>query len=398
MSLILLMDLDDTLLDNDVDVFLPAYIQAFSEFVSDLIEPDLFVRSLMAGTQHMVDNRLPDCNLLDVFESTFYPMTGLDKTGFEDRIDQFYAQVFPSLKEYTNTVPDAISFIDSARARGYRIVIATNPLFPRTAILQRLAWAGLPLDEYKFDLVASLETFHFTKPNPAFFAETLGRLGWPEGPVAVVGDDPKRDIAAAEQLGLAAFWIDHRNTGSTNDSDDPAVSGDMTKLMPWLDSKTNGELLPEFDTVSAILAILQSTPAVLDSLLREENEETWGERPRPEEWCPTEIVCHFRDVEGEVNLRRIRNVLMEDNPFLTGEDTDPWVDERTYICQNGAEALRDFTSTRMQLLEMLSNIQERDWKRPARHSIFGRTDLKELVGMIAGHDRMHIQQLVRDLG
>lgn len=398
MRLTLLMDLDDTLLDNDVNVFLPAYIQAFSEFVSDIIEPEKFVGSLMAGTQHMVDNALPDCTLGEVFESVFFPMSGLDRTTFEDKIDQFYAQVFPRLEEYTSPVPDAVSFIDSARARGYRIVIATNPLFPMTAILQRLAWAGLPHEAYEFDLVASLETFHFVKPNPAFFAETLGRLGWPEGPVAVVGDDPERDIAAAKQLGLAAFWIDHRNSGSTNDSDDPAVSGDMAKLMPWLDSKTNGELLPDYNAVSAMLAILRSTPAVLDSLLRRVSLDAWTERPRSEEWCPTEIVCHFRDVEGEVNLRRIRNVLMGDNPFLTGEDTDPWADERTYICQNGAQALRDFTTTRMQLLEMLTNIPHEDWRRPARHSIFGRTDLKELVSMIAGHDRMHIKQLVRDLG
>ena len=39
----------------------------------------------------------------------------------------------------------------------------------------------------------------------------------------------------------------------------------------------------------------------------------------------TEIICHLRDVEREVNLPRIRRVLAEQNPFLVGEVTDVWV-------------------------------------------------------------------------
>ena len=88
------------------------------------------------------------------------------------------------------------------------LAIATNPLFPLTAIEQRLDWAGLSPEEYPFSIVPSYENAHFAKPNPAFLAELLARLGWPEGPVVMVGDDPDNDVRCGLELGLARFLVE----------------------------------------------------------------------------------------------------------------------------------------------------------------------------------------------
>jgi hypothetical protein len=121
--------------------------------------------------------------------------------------------------------------------------------------------------------------------------------------------------------------------------------------------------------------------------------EAWTRRPAPKEWCLTEIACHLRDVEAEVNLPRLQMVLRETNPFLPGKDTDPWADERHYIQQDGPAALRDFVITRQELLYRLDSLQPEDWQRPARHAILGPTTQIELVGIIANHDRLHVQQV-----
>ena len=82
------------------------------------------------------------------------------------------------------------------------------PLFPKTATLQRLSWAGFLLQEYPFELVSTYEDFHFAKPQPAYFMEVMARIGWPEdGIVVVVGDNLERDILPAIKLGLPAFWV-----------------------------------------------------------------------------------------------------------------------------------------------------------------------------------------------
>ena len=146
-----------------------------------------------------------------------------------------------------------------------------------------------------------------------------------------------------------------------------------------------------------MLAVLRASPAALNSLARDLDTSSWIEHLQPGEWNFTEILCHLRDVDFDVNLPRIEKVLNELNPFLPGIDSDKWAEERMYYCQNGKEALRDYTSSRIQLLEILDGLQPEDWQRSARHAIFGPTSLKELVSIIVGHDRLHVQQAFRSL-
>jgi FMN phosphatase YigB (HAD superfamily) len=270
-------------------------------------------------------------------------------------------------------------------------VIATNPLFPRAAINHRLAWAGLSPENYPFDLVAEVESFHFAKPHSAFQAECLGRLGWPDGPVVMVGDDLTNDIRPARRLGLPAYWIAPEGAALPENLDSPFACGAITGLLPWLDSLPEEAFRPNFSAPQAVFAVLQSTPALLDHLVRDQGFLL--EQPvNPGEWSPTEIFCHLRDVEAEVNLPRLQKVLQETNPFIPGMDTDPWAEEREYFCQDGIQALQQFTAARGKLLALLENLVPEDWERPARHAILGPTELKEMAGIIASHDRLHIRQ------
>jgi FMN phosphatase YigB (HAD superfamily) len=398
----ILIDLDDTLLDNDIRIFLPAYLQALSGELASLAEPQKVVSTLLAATKAMVENRRPDCTLKDVFDVSFYPVLKLDPALVQSYLDRFYANNYPALQGLTRPRPQSIRLVEDAMQRGYRVVIATNPLFPRTAILQRLAWAGLPYDKYPFDLVTSYETFHFSKPHAAYYAEIMARLGWPDGPVVMLGNDLHNDISPARQLGLAAFQITGANQ-STQDSlspyaeaHNPTAAGRLEDFLPWQDSLSVGSLQPDYTSPYAMQATLLSTPAALDSLSRNLVFADWCIRPTQDEWSPTEILCHLRDVEREVNLPRLQMVLKEKNPFLPGMDTDPWAEERRYITQSGPHALHKFTAARLELLDLLRAASPEDWQRPARHAIFGPTHLAEIVSIIAGHDRLHIQQFKED--
>jgi HAD superfamily hydrolase (TIGR01549 family) len=397
LTITLLLDLDDTLLSNDIERFLPAYLQALSKELVQYTEPDRLIAHLMAATAEMVRNQRPDRTLQQVFDAAFYPALNIEKKEVSGDIERFYEQVFPDLARLTVSRPEAIQMVDQAMARGYRIAVATNPLFPRTAILQRLAWAKLPIDRYPFELVTSYEDMHFAKPNPAYFAEILAYLSWPEGPVVMVGDDLERDIVGARRLGLPTFLVSQKNAQTSAGALQPTASGRLEDLLPWLERQEEADLLPDYNSPAAMMAILRSTPAALDNLCNSLTPESWVQRPRPKEWCPTEILCHLRDVDVEVNLPRLEKVLQEDNPFIPGKDTDPWAEERDYIHQDGPQALIDFTRARIQILNLLEGLQPQDWQRTARHAIFGTTHLSELVQIIARHDRLHIRQLHQDL-
>ena len=199
--MILLFDLDDTLLDNPMDIFLPGYLQALSARMAAHADPQQLVRTLLAATNEMIERARPDRRLVENFDAAFYPPLNLKRADVQPSIDAFYAQDFPALRRNVQKRPEAVRVVEDALQRGYRVGIATNPLFPLTAIVQRLEWAGLPVEQYPFALVPSYESFHFAKPNPAYFAEFLGRLGWPQEPVVMIGNDVSLDIAAARQLG-----------------------------------------------------------------------------------------------------------------------------------------------------------------------------------------------------
>lgn len=396
MTLTLLIDLDDTLLSNDFGNFLPVYLTSLGDHLARYAAPEQLIPKLLDATQRMIQNKRPDRNLKEIFDHAFYPSLGLEIEDMQEAFDVFYADVFPTLQRLTCVRPEAVELVEQILAQGNRVVIATNPLFPRTAIMQRLDWAGISPQKYPLSLITSYETFHFTKPNPAYFAEILARLGWPEGAVVMIGDDLQNDIFASRRLGLPAFWITSTDA-PTPKPDAPTESGSLADFLNWLDTTSLEELQPEYNSPDALLAIMLATPAALDSMIDGLPIISWTERPQPREWSLTEIICHLRDVDSKVNIPRLKKVIQESNPFLPGMDTDLWAEEHQYISQDGQSAITAFTTARMQLLEILEDFNQDDWHRPARHAIFGPTNLMELISITAGHDRLHIHQIHRVL-
>jgi hypothetical protein len=253
------------------------------------------------------------------------------------------------------------------------------------------------VEEYPFRLIPSYETFHFSKPNPAYYAEIMSRLGWPEGPVIMVGDNPYNDVDPARRLGISVYWVTDGLKGLPAGLLTPNQQGAIDGVIPWIDATPASELQPDYQRPEALLAILRSTPASLSCLASGIPESIWSQSPVEGEWSITEILCHLRDVEGEVNIPRVEKLLKDTNPFLPGMDTDPWAKERMYFCQNGSEALDDFVNFRIQLLGLLESLQTEDWERKARHAIFGPTHLREIISILTGHDRLHIRQVYESL-
>ena len=395
MTKTLLFDLDDTLLGNSMDAFLPSYLKALSRHLAAYMPPEKMAPQLLEATRRMEENNRPDCTLEKVFSANFYPALGYRQEDLRETLIEFYEEVFPTLKFVSEVRPEAVQVIESVLAEGYQVAIATNPLFPRRAVEHRLAWAGLPVEQYDFKIITSYEKFHFAKPNPTYFAEILAQLGWPDGPIVMVGDDSTRDIAPARQLGLATFQVNatfHEAIGK------PAHgSGALTDLLVWLKTTPPEQLLPAYKTPQATLITLRSTPAVFDSWCESLPLERWNQRSQPPGWSPVEIVCHLRDVDSEVNLPRLQKILTSDNPFIAGRDTDRWAEERQYILQNGPRALQDFLHARMEILSHLENLTSADWDRPARHAIFGPSRLFEIVEISSAHDRVHVDQMRKEL-
>lgn len=396
MNLTLLLDLDDTLLETNTDVFIQAYFQALSGFLADRVEPALMLSALVAGTRRMMANEDPSQTLKQIFDAEFFPKIGVERDVLQPRIDQFYEEVFPTLSYLTRPMPGAVELVEWALSQDCRLAIATNPLFPLAAIHHRMRWAGLPPERFPFMVVSAYEAFHFAKPAPAYFAEVLGRIGWPDGPVVMVGDDVERDLPGSNVLGLPTYWINVTDASPPHGID-LAGRGSLADLRPWLENADLSTLEPAHSTPGSLIAVMLSTPAVLSGLLDQASGLDLRLRPVPKEWSLTEITCHLRDTELEVNLPRLHMLLKLDEPFIPARVTADWALERDYNNQDLAQALRDFTSARVQLVDFLRGLTV-EWQRRARHAIFGPTDLLELVKFMVEHDKLHIRQIQSTIG
>lgn len=203
----ILFDLDDTLLGNHMDTFLPSYFALLGDHAARYMPRDAFLKELMTCTQAMVQNVDPTVSNRDVFWHCFERRTGLDGRELEMFFDQFYGNQFHQLEEATRKRPFAAKLIQHCQKTGLDVVIATNPLFPRTAIEARLAWAGLPVNEYDFALVTTYENMHATKPQPAYYAEILQKIDCAPENALMVGDDWENDIVPAASLGIHTLWL-----------------------------------------------------------------------------------------------------------------------------------------------------------------------------------------------
>lgn len=392
MTLTVLYDLDDTLLGNQIHSFLPAYLKLLSASL-DEFPPELVIQCLLGATKKMIESPSPAVTLEENFDRHFYPALGKLRQQLQAKIDQFYTEIYPSLRRFTTLHPAAVDVVQAETRRGSIQAIATNPVFPATAILQRVNWAGF-IGKSPFTLVTNFSQFHFAKPHPAFFAEVLAQLGWLEQPSVMIGNDLNEDLFPASILGMPVFWVSPDQSTLPPAFHPLSRSGGLDQVNAWLSEVRQANPEMKITSSAGILAVLKSTVAAIDTFRRIDSAiEVWHKKPAPDEWSSSEVLCHLRDVEREVNLPRIKKITAETNPFIPGISTDEWAEEKGYFNQDTEEAFFGFLHARLQTLQLLESLPPEEWQRPARHAIFGPTTLQELTGFIALHDQNHIRQI-----
>jgi FMN phosphatase YigB (HAD superfamily) len=390
MKLTVCIDLDDTLLGDVTVRFLPGYIKALSRFM-DVVPPEELEAQLLNSTQMMLQKDEPDNTLEETFDASFYPGIGVTKADVSDRISLFYQQEFPRLRNLTRLIPDAKAFIDFLFEQGHNVVIATNPLFPRTATLQRLSWAGLPVGAYSYRLISTYESFHFAKPNPAYFSELLGQLGRDDSVPVMIGNSLEMDILPAEKIGIPTFWLTETKR-SPEDSNANRAQGDYKRLMQWISDISSKSVHIEPDTIEGFVAELIATPCVMDAFFRQQDDHALYQHPEPGEWSFVEVLGHLRDTDLEANYPRFQEMLENENLSHAGIEFKSRIKERDYTTADVSTLMHDFFSIRSRFTSLIRDFPEELWFRRVNHPVFGPTCLSELLQFIVTHDHLHIHQ------
>lgn len=200
----ILFDLDGTLLPMDQDAFTKGYFQLLAaKLAPHGYEPKQLVEAIWAGTKAMVKNTGAQSNE-EVFWKQFSAIYGAEVLADKPLFDSFYRDDFQKSKAFCGYNPKAAETVRALKAMGYRIALATNPIFPAIATESRICWTGLAPSD--FELYTTYENTSYCKPNVDYYWDILRRMDRKPEECLMVGNDATEDMVA-ETIGMQVFLL-----------------------------------------------------------------------------------------------------------------------------------------------------------------------------------------------
>ena len=200
----ILFDLDGTLLPMHMDRFIGAYFSLLARYVAPCgFDPEKVTGDIWKGTRAMVMNDGSMTNE-ERFWQVFQQLTGRGDAADRELFLAFYDDEFDKAKDTCGFNPEAPRLIEDLKAKGYDLILATNPMFPRPATLHRIAWAGLNPDDFR--MITTYENMNTCKPNPEYFRELCRKAELDPSHCRMIGNDAQEDTAALA-CGIPVFLI-----------------------------------------------------------------------------------------------------------------------------------------------------------------------------------------------
>jgi uncharacterized damage-inducible protein DinB len=145
------------------------------------------------------------------------------------------------------------------------------------------------------------------------------------------------------------------------------------------------------------LAVLEDTVRAIERILAPLADAQVRRPEAPGKWSVLQVVHHLADAELMWGYR-LRLVLGQDRPSLTGFDQDQWAERLRYHEADAEGALEDFAAFRRANLRLLRRMSAHDLKRVGIHVERGEESAEKMLSLWAGHDLLHLQQLARIQG
>jgi hypothetical protein len=140
--------------------------------------------------------------------------------------------------------------------------------------------------------------------------------------------------------------------------------------------------------------VLESTPDAVRSAIAGLSASRLSEPESPGKWSVGHVVQHLADSDLVWGYR-VRLVLAQERPPLTGYDQDLWAERLHYDKLPIDEALDRFAVLRRSNLRLLANATPDDLHRVGVHAERGEESVSLMVRLYAGHDLLHVRQLAR---
>jgi uncharacterized damage-inducible protein DinB len=142
------------------------------------------------------------------------------------------------------------------------------------------------------------------------------------------------------------------------------------------------------------LTVVRATPTALAQAIQGLSDEQLRKPERSGKWSIGQVLQHLADSDLVWGWR-VRLILAQDRPTLTGYDQDLWAERLHYADSDPAESLETFRVLRRANIRLIERAAPADLRRVGVHSERGDESLEHLQRLYAGHDLMHLAQIDR---
>src|SRR5262245_50930845 len=142
------------------------------------------------------------------------------------------------------------------------------------------------------------------------------------------------------------------------------------------------------------LEVLAATPAALARFVDSTPLDLLSRPEAPGKWSIGHVLAHLADSDLVWGWR-VRLILAQDRPTITGYDQDLWADRLRYGDADPQESQATFAVLRRDNLRLIERATAEDLKRVGVHAERGEESVGYLIRLYAGHDLLHLRQIER---
>lgn len=142
------------------------------------------------------------------------------------------------------------------------------------------------------------------------------------------------------------------------------------------------------------LDVLRETPEAARRAIEGLTPQQLRQAEAPGKWSIAQVLQHLADSDLVWGWR-VRLILAQDRPPITGYDQDLWADRLHYADADADQALEELRVLRRGNLRLIERATPQDLKRVGVHSERGEESVEYLCGLYAGHDLLHLRQIAR---
>jgi len=142
------------------------------------------------------------------------------------------------------------------------------------------------------------------------------------------------------------------------------------------------------------LKVLGATPAALVKVVEKTPRDVLARPEAPGKWSMLHVLAHLADSDLVWGWR-LRLILAQDRPPLTGYDQDAWAGRLGYADADPDDSVAMFSILRKTNLRLIRRASPDDMQRVGVHVERGEESLAHHLKLYAGHDILHLNQLER---